>query len=62
MTTPSKKPQARETISAAIPTWKKRLVESVQERRGDRFISTTLEHALDQLLREHRLLNDDVAA
>lgn len=48
----SKKPQ-REVISAALPAWKKRLVEAVQHQRGDRFISATVEHALDELLREH---------
>jgi hypothetical protein len=48
----SKTPQ-RETVSAAIPTWKKRLVEAVQAKRGDRFVSATVEHALDELLREH---------
>jgi hypothetical protein len=57
----SKKPQTRETVSAAVPVWKKRLLEAVQAQRGDRFISVTLEHAIDQLLREHRLL-DDLAA
>lgn len=54
----SKTPQ-RETVSAAIPTWKKRLVEAVQAKRGDRFISATVEHAIDSLLREHRLLDEE---
>lgn len=49
---PSKTPQ-RETVSAAIPRWKKRSLEAVQEARGDRFISETVEHALNCLLREH---------
>jgi hypothetical protein len=59
-TAASKTPQ-RETVSAAIPTWKKRLIEAVQAKRGDRFISTTVEHALDEMLRAHRLLDADAA-
>lgn len=57
----SKTPQ-RETVSAAIPTWKKRLVEAVQHQRGDRFISATVEHALDELLREHGFPTEKAAA
>lgn len=49
---PSKMPQ-RETVSAAIPKWKKRSLEAVQATRGDRFISETVEYALDCVLREH---------
>lgn len=56
----SKKPQ-RETVSAAIPTWKKRMVEAVQHQRGDRFISATVEHALDELLRAHGLPTERAA-
>lgn len=44
---------ARETVSAAIPAWKKRLVEAVRDERGDRFTSATVEFALDELLRQH---------
>ena len=58
---PASKPPVRETVSAALPAWKKRLVEAVQMKRGDRFISATVEHALDNLLREHGLLDREAA-
>ena len=43
----------RETVSAAVPAWKKRLIEAVRDERGDRFTSATVEVALDDLLRKH---------
>jgi hypothetical protein len=52
---------AREVISASIPAWKKRLIEAVGAKRGDRTTSATVEHALDNLLREHRLLEEEAA-
>jgi hypothetical protein len=51
----------KETVSASIPKWKKRLLEAVQHQRGDRFISATLEHAVDELLRAHGLPTERAA-
>lgn len=48
------RPQAprseRETASAAVPRWKKKLLEAVKEQRRDRTFSETVEHAFDLML------------
>lgn len=50
----SKPPRSdRETISAAIPVWKKTMVEAVRDMRQDPTTSATVEHALDELLRAY---------
>lgn len=39
--------------STRIPTWKRKLLESVQERRGDRHLAHTVEAALDLIIEQH---------
>lgn len=50
MPTPRKTPRSqRETISAAVPRWKKSQVEAIRDQRRDRSTSATVEYALDLL-------------
>lgn len=39
--------------TARIPEWKKDLLAAVQKRRGDRYMSETVEHAVDRLIEKH---------
>lgn len=40
-------------VSTKYPADRVKLLEAVQERRGDDFISRTVAHALDQLIETH---------
>jgi len=40
-------------VSTKYPVDRIKLLEVVQERRGDDFISRTVAHALDELIEEH---------
>lgn len=40
-------------ISTKYPTDRISLLEAVQKRRGDEFVSRTVAHALDQLIESH---------
>lgn len=48
------KPTRRdEPIATRYPVAKRKLLEAIQERRGDRHLSNTISHALDQLIEKH---------
>lgn len=42
-----------QVISTKYPSDRIHLLEAVQKRRGDRFVSETVRHALDRLIEEH---------
>lgn len=42
-----------QVVSTKYPTDRLALLQAVQQRRGDRFISETVRHALDRLIEEH---------
>lgn len=44
---------ALQVISTKYPMDKLGLLETIRVRRGDRFISDTVRHALDKLVAEH---------
>jgi hypothetical protein len=50
-TTATKAPNA--WASTRIPPWKRKLLESVQEKRNDRHLSDTVEAAIDALIEQH---------
>lgn len=39
-------------LSVRYPEWKRKLLESVSERRGDLYLSETIAAALDQLIEQ----------
>lgn len=40
-------------VSTKYPVERIKLLESIQERRGDEYVSRTVAHALDRLIEEH---------
>lgn len=52
--TVNRPPRSRlRVLSTKYPLDRIRLLEAVQQRRGDEFLSRTISHALDRLIEEH---------
>lgn len=52
----------RRVVSTKYPLDRIGLLKAVQARRGDQFVSQTVEHALDQLIEKHFPGSVEVAA
>lgn len=45
--------ESARTIGVRYPEWKRKLLESVQLKRGDEHLSGTVTYALDRVIEEH---------
>lgn len=45
--------QALEVLSAKYPVERKKMLEIIRDRRGERFLSETVRHACDRLIEEY---------